>query len=588
MMRRWWIIALVLLAPFAQAATVNAFLDRSQVSLGDTVTLNIKSDGAIGTPNLAPLQKDFQVLGSSRSSSVDIVNGKTTRSDQLGIALKPLRAGTLTIPALDVGGALTQPLTLQVGVAPAGGTGKLGDPAFMQASVLSSAPYVGQQTVYTVRLFYLPGVSGSLGDPTANGARLIKLDRDHDYTAERDGYAYKVLERSWALIPTRRGAITVQGPAFQGQRMDTGNLGALLNNPNALLNGHLPGFGTAVNATAPVVDIDAQAEPANAGKPWLPARTVQLQLTGLPASGEATAGVPLTVTLSISASGQPADALPEPELPALAGARVYPDQTQDATVDTGVWLQGTRTRSFAIVPERNGALSIPAITLAWWNVTTGRAEEATVPAHTLHVTGAVAVAGSIAPPVVAHTGAAASASVAPTSAPVVDSSVRWRGIALASFALWLAALAVVAGWWWRRRGVATRARLAAGSVEGAPASILDGASQPQARPTLRALQVNALAAARAGDAPACERALLAWARGVRPSCASVAALRDALDPAQRAALDALQRVRWQGGDAAPACAAVAQAFARGFAWRDDESHARQDTDALPPLYPPSR
>ena len=196
MMRRWWIIALVLLAPFAQAATVNAFLDRSQVSLGDTVTLNIKSDGAIGTPNLAPLQKDFQVLGSSRSSSVDIVNGKTTRSDQLGIALKPLRAGTLTIPALDVGGALTQPLTLQVGASPAGGTGKLGDPAFMQASVLSSAPYVGQQTVYTVRLFYLPGVSGSLGDPTANSARLIKLDHDHDYTTERNGYTYKVLERS--------------------------------------------------------------------------------------------------------------------------------------------------------------------------------------------------------------------------------------------------------------------------------------------------------------------------------------------------------------------------------------------------------
>jgi hypothetical protein len=587
MMRRWWIIALVLLAPLAQAVTVNAFLDRSQVSLGDTVTLNIKSDGAIDTPDLAPLQKDFQVLGSSRSSSVDIVNGKTTRSDQLGIALKPLHAGTLTIPALSVGGALTQPLALQVGAAPAGGTGKLGDPAFMQASVLSSAPYVGQQTVYTVRMFYLPGVSGSLGDPTANGARLIKLDRDHDYTTERDGYAYKVLERSWALIPTRRGAITVQGPAFQGQRVDAGSLGALLNNPNALLNGHLPGFGTAVNATAPVVDIDAQAEPANAGKPWLPARAVQLHLTGLPANGAATAGVPLTVTLSIGASGQPADALPEPELPALTGARVYPDQTQDATADTGVWLQGTRTRSFAIVPERNGALSIPAITLAWWNVTTGRAEEATVPAHTWHVTGGVAASSSIAPPVAAHTSAAASAGVAPASAPAAGSSVRWRSVALASFALWLAALVVAAGWWWRRRGVSTRARLAAGSAEDDPAAVHGDVLQPQAKPNLRALQANALAAARAGDAPACERALLAWARGVRPSCASVAALRDALsDPAQRAALDALQRARWQGGDAASACPAVAQAFARGFAWRDNGAPARPNNQELPPLYPP--
>jgi hypothetical protein len=67
----------------------------------------------------------------------------------------------------------------------------------------------------------------------------------------------------------------------------------------------------------------------------------------------------------------------------------------------------------------------------------------------------------------------------------------------------------------------------------------------------------------------------------------MAALRDALsEPAQRDALDALQRVRWQGGDAASAGAAVAQAFARGFAWRDDGKRARQNNQELPPLYPP--
>src|SRR6185312_4864264 len=123
MTRRWWIVLLVLLAPLAQAANVHAFLDRSHVSLGDTVTLNIQSSDPLGTPDLAPLAQEFQVLGTSNSSSVRIVNGKTTRTTQLGIALKPLRAGTLTIPALDVGGTKTQPLTLQVGAAPSGGSG---------------------------------------------------------------------------------------------------------------------------------------------------------------------------------------------------------------------------------------------------------------------------------------------------------------------------------------------------------------------------------------------------------------------------------------------------------------------------------
>src|SRR6185437_5824612 len=98
------------------------------------------------------------------------------------------------------------------------------------------------------------------------------------------------------------------------------NPNALFNNPNALLNGQMPGIGAPVSATAPVTRIDARAAPAAAGKPWLPARDVQLKLTGLPANGELTAGAPPTVTLSIRATRETADALAEPELPAIAGS----------------------------------------------------------------------------------------------------------------------------------------------------------------------------------------------------------------------------------------------------------------------------
>jgi len=601
MTRQWWIVLLVLLAPLAHAASVHAFLDRSHVSLGDTVTLNIQSSGALGTPDLTPLEQDFEVLGASNSSSVQIGNGQTVRTTQLGIALKPRHAGTITIPALDVGGARTQPLTLQVGAAPSGGSGRTGDPAFMETSVLSSSPYVGEQTVYTVRLFYLPGVNGSLGDPGADGANLIKLDRDHSYTVDRNGYAYKVIEYSWALIPQRTGSITVRGPAFQGQKLAVGNPGAwfnnpnaLFNNPNALLNGQVPGIGTPVSATAPETRIDARAAPANAGKPWLPARDVQLKLTGLPASGELTAGVPLTVTLSISATGQPADALPEPELPPIAGARVYPDQTRDSTDDSGQWLQGTRTRNFAIVPQRDGKLSLPAITLNWWDVAHDRAQRVSVPARTLQVSGAVAGAGSVvAPPPPAATGSAAASVAAPASpaAPVATALPRaadaqwfWRVIALASIALWLLVIAAMATWWLMMRRKTQRVTNGGTAVETTRAAA--GAAKDASK-SPHTLQAEALEVARSGNAAACEHALLAWARAYHPDMANVAALRNALsDPAQRDALDALQRARWQGADTVDACSATASAFAHGFIWKEDGRPARGKSDDLPPLYPP--
>ncbi len=602
MKRPWWLLWLLLLPPLASAASVHAFLDRSHVSLGDTVTLNIQSSGNLGTPDLSPLQKDFQLLGTSRSSSVQVVDGKTTATSQLGVALKPLHTGTLTIPALAVGGAMTQPLALQVGAAPSGGIGKVGDPVFMETNVLDSSPFVGQQTVYTVRLFYLPGVDGSLGDPVADGARLIKLDRDHSYTVDRDGYAYKVIEYDWALIPERSGSITVRGPTFQGQQLAMGNPGAwfnnpnaLFNDPNALLNGQMPGFGKPADAAAPATRIDARAAPANAGKPWLPARDVELKLSGLPANNQVTAGAPLTVTLSISASGQPADVLPEPELPPIADARVYPDRTRDSTDDSGQWLQGVRTRSFAIVPQHDGKLTLPAITLDWWDVVHDRAGQARLPAHTLQVSGAAAGSPNAASPtpVPATTAghplpAAASTATtgAATSRPTAPGPGPWRIVALASLALWLLAIAAAYTWWWRRGSPAHEERqVADGKAESAASPGNPVATIPAAIDH-GALQRQALDAARRGDAAACEHALLTWAGGLRPGLVQASALRDALvDPAQRDALESLQRARWQGGDEAAACAAVLAAFEHGMTLRESRTQARRRRDDLPPLYP---
>jgi hypothetical protein len=615
--RRCWallgLLALVVVgASAAPASTLHAFLNRNNVSLGDTVTLNIRAHGAIGKPELAPLRKDFRVLGTSRSHSVETVGGKTVRFSQLGIALQPRHAGTLPIPALDVGGAQTEPLTVQVGAAPAGGTGRVGDPVFLQAGVSTSAAYIDEQMVYTVRLFYQPGVHGSLGAPHADGARLIQLDRDHRYRVQRLGYTYDVIERSWALIPGRRGSITVKGPVFHGRRIAPGggnrflyHHGLPLHHPNTILNRPFLGIDKLARAVAPTVTIKVRAAPASAGKPWLPARGVQLKLTGLPANGAVDGGAPLVLTLSIGAKGQPAGALPQPQLPTIAGARVYPDQIQNSTNNHGRWLRGKRTRRFAIMPQRNGKLTIPSITLNWWNVVAGHAEHAVLPAHTLDVRGIAANAGQAAVPpasAVSVTGSgnaasAASSTVGSVAASAPGSSLWWRDVALASIVLWVIALTGALAWWGLHRparegdGVAdsgSNFRGPGGNAgsRGRAGKSKNASARAVPKADLRALRKRALDAARADAAETCEHALLAWARAARADIAHVGALRDQLaDPAQRRAVEALQRARWKGGDARAACAAVAQAFAHGFKWQDGGGSAARTRPALPPLYP---
>src|SRR5699024_2437508 len=123
----------------------------------------------------------------------------------------------------------------------------------------------------------------------------------------------------------------------------------------------------------------------------------------------------LTLTLTETARGLAFESLPEPALPPLQGADVYPDPTDDDTGHDGHWLKGTRRRTFTVVPRRPGKLTLPPITLTWWNLDKDRAETARVPAHSLTV---VATAGG-------HARGAPSTSLpaTPTSTPAPAGSI---------------------------------------------------------------------------------------------------------------------------------------------------------------------
>src|SRR3546814_9295889 len=94
---------------------VRAWIDRDQVALGETLTLNVETtDAGARAPDWSPLEKDFIVSGNSSSRQVEIVNGRASTRMLFAVALQPRREGLLTVPALDVGGQRTQPLSLTV------------------------------------------------------------------------------------------------------------------------------------------------------------------------------------------------------------------------------------------------------------------------------------------------------------------------------------------------------------------------------------------------------------------------------------------------------------------------------------------
>ncbi len=202
MKHRVWLLACLLLAwPLSSLAATRAWLEQTQVTLGQAVTLNVETDAVSATPDVTPLMRDFEVEGQSDSRSVRMVNGRMSSSTTFALTLRPRRAGTLAIPALQVGADRTVPLVLDVGATPTASAASNGL-VFVETEVDDGNPYVQQSVGVTVRLFYAtPLVSGQLDLDPPDGALLQRVGEIVQSSREIYGRRYNTAERRFLLVP---------------------------------------------------------------------------------------------------------------------------------------------------------------------------------------------------------------------------------------------------------------------------------------------------------------------------------------------------------------------------------------------------
>lgn len=543
----------------ADAASVRAWLDRSSMQLGETVTLNVEvsGDNSAAQPDLAALAPDFDLLGTQSSTSLNIVNGQSSAKLLWAVGLSPKRDGTLTIPPLSVAGQQTPALTLSVQPATAGGSA--GGDVYVETSVEPRAPYVQQQIRLSVKLFYAVNLlDGNLAEPQGEGLLVRKLGQDSNYNANVGGRNYHVVERRYALFPEKSGAATLPAIAFRGHAVEGNNSLDIFFNR-----------GREIGARSAPVTFEVRPRPAAAGDDtWLPARSLTLSASGIDAASSVRAGEPLTLTLRMQAQGLGFEQLPELKLPVLDGVDIYPDKSNTQNRDDGEWLFGQRERKFAIVPNRAGPLTLPSISVSWWDTAHDRAEIAAVPALSLDVQPGAASAASAANAAATPSPSMQAAAPPPAGGAIAiatpDGDVRlWRGVAVAAIVLWLATLGIVVFAWQRRRPAAK-----------APT---ETASASESR---KAFQE---ACARA-DLAAASHALLAWAQQVKPELRNLGEVaRCVADPTQRDAIGELERSRYGAAVTADLAATLQRVFRSGptFAAAGGESAAA----VLPALYP---
>lgn len=506
-----FILMLLISAPVL--AAVNAEVDRSTVYDGDSFQLTISTDKqSASRPDTSPLLQDFEILGTARGSSINVINGKTTAKTTWTITLRPRVMGLLKIPPLQVGGETTQTLTIRV-LEPPENANNYQD-IFIETEVSKSNPYVQEMVTYTVRIYLAAELTeGSLNTPAIKNAVVERLGEDRTANVNRNGRNYQVITRRYAIFPQSSGKIELPPPVLDGKVPDTRQQNANPNNPfaNDPFFNNDPFFGNQrfnkfFASTRPIRvrgkarELSVLPPPDSVGSShWLP--TPQLLMTeqwDIP--NELHVGAPITRTITLRAKNLMASQLPRIDAPALPNAGVYADKAVENSSDLPDGIESQIEQRIVYVPNAAGKLEVPAINIPWWNTRTNSLETASLPAREfsiISVPGAPASkAGSEQREVQLGAPRQAQQEGSPAAETTVLKKSIWPWVSAMLVFIWLGTL----GLWWRDR---SKARTSSSVAENKNHEKQNGSAGQHRKRFIEACELNNPAEAR--------KALLAWA-----------------------------------------------------------------------------
>ncbi|MEE8041429.1 MAG: hypothetical protein V3T15_01390, partial [Pseudomonadales bacterium] len=197
------------------------------------------------------------------------------------------------------------------------------------------------------------------------------------------GRRYGVIEQKYAIFPQQSGTLDIPPESITGSARIRIPGGGYRRRPvrERSLGHHV------------TVLPKPLSYPRNAA--WLPASEVSIS-SSWNSEREFKVGVPLSRKIELSAVGLPASLLPALAPADLEGLKMYPDppEKEETAADSGI--RSARRESLALVPTRPGNLTLPQISITWFDVDEGVVKVALLPAETYEVAPSDEIAISLA------------------------------------------------------------------------------------------------------------------------------------------------------------------------------------------------
>ena len=377
-MKRWMMLMILFLGFSAQVlAKITLELDASHLALGDNLRLTLTYDPSEvhGIPDLTPLQADFVILATEQSTSYTVINGQARSTGQWGIVLQAKKAGTLVIPPIVLGTGTTS--ATQVVVTPVKGGnasdnkpqlgGVAADGIKLSAQVSDSSPYLHQEVLYTVRLLNRQRLMNvQYHHPQVDNAILLPLGEGRQYQTTVSGVVYNVDEQRYALFAQKSGPMTIEPPSLQ-----------------AIIYDRVP---KPVTVHAKALTIKVKPLPKHQSiHDWLPSKLVRLRETYNTAATTLSQGATVERTITLQAQGLVAQLLPTLKLEQQSGFSLYTANPEPKTDIKQGELWGASKLKVTYVFTQPGAMTLPEISVPWFNIKTKTIEKALLPAKTFQI-----------------------------------------------------------------------------------------------------------------------------------------------------------------------------------------------------------
>lgn len=435
--KKWLLLFFLAMFPAAGwAAELIATVDRDKVSIDESLTLTVRYTGtARGEPDFSLLEKQFDVLSRHESTSFRSINGQFSSAIEWTLVLAPVKEGKLLVPSFSFDGLFSDAIEIDV-TAPQQAPGEdLGD-VFLETVVNKTNAFVQEQILVTYRLYYAVNVDGRIGDDLKVQNAIVVDLNDTTYQREVDGRLYQITEFNYAVFPQSSGELVIP------------SLHWTLNIANYRI-GRIEKRRVRTRETK----VEIKPQPANfpADATWLPAANIEISESWAREPNSFKVGEPITRTITLKADGLMSSQLPDftHEDSNTDAVKFYADQPKKNDIKGTYNVVSERIETAAVVVNKGGEVTIPGVTIPWWDLQSNTLKYAKIPPTTVFVAGGDPASNEssddpseFAPP------ADNVVPLTPTGQSGVSKTL-WQLATVLFASLWLVFMFM----WWRERGV---------------------------------------------------------------------------------------------------------------------------------------